>query len=254
MIVDIRSSPNIPSHPSSAEPVRTGTYQYRYSYSYHLRTTAHQRCPVLVSVRVYKYATRTPVCRGAKCVRVPAISQHTRTGSYHRPNKTRGSYYAMTLLRVLHTYRNACAYLKLHSIRVPARTIVKQDSRIILRDDATTSTALVPGRTGTKQDSRIILRDDATTSTALVPGRTGTNIPGSATTVCTGATCVRVPQSTSDTRTGSYHHPNNTQGSYHAMFPRLPVRELRVLHSSKDYVQAPHAYSTPAILATRLHG
>ena len=143
MIVDIRSSPNIPSHPSSAEPVRTGTYQYRYSYSYHLRTTAHQRCPVLVSVRVYKYATRTPVCRGAKCVRVPEISQHTRTGSYHRPNKTRGSYYAMTLLRVLHSYRDvpvptfpeallpyvqaphACAYLKVQVIRVPVRTIIQ---------------------------------------------------------------------------------------------------------------------------------
>ena len=37
---------------------------------------------------------------------------------------------------------------------------------------------LVPS---SKQDSRIILRDDATTSTALVPVRTGTNIPGRAT-------------------------------------------------------------------------
>ena len=76
-----------------------------------------------------------------------------------------------------------------------------------------------------KQDSRIILRDDATTSTALVPVRTGTNIPGLATTVCTGATCVRVPESTNDTRTGSYHHPNKGQGSYHAMSPRLRYYE-----------------------------
>ena len=51
---------------------------------------------------------------------------------------------------------------------------------------------------------------------------------------------MRVPVNTNDTRTGSYHHPNKTQGSYHAMTPRV----LRVLHSSKDYIQPPHAYTS----------
>ena len=162
-------------------------------YAYRFVPSSHQRCPALVRVRIHKYATRTTVCTGARCVRVPEIAQNTRTDSYHRPNKTRGSYCAMTLL--LYEY---CT------------------------------------RTGTYRYQYSRTRYS--------------------TTVCTGARCVRVPESTNDTRTGSYHHPNNTQGSYFAMSPRQRVLRVLVLHSSKDYVQATHAYSTPAILATRLHG
>ena len=140
--------------PESTNDTRTGLYQHRTSAALH--SYEYENTNTLL---VLPY-------EGARCVRVPEIIQHTRTDSYHRPNKTRGSYYAMTLLLYC-------------------------------------------------------------TSTALVPVRTGTNIPGRATTVCTGARCVRVPESTIDTRTDSYHHPNITQGSYHAMSPRQ-----RVLHSS----------------------
>ena len=106
-------------------------------------------------------------------MRVPEITHDTRTSSYHRPNKTRGSYFK--------------------------------------------------------------IRDDATTSTALVPVRTGTNIPERATTVCTGAKCVRVPESTDDTRTGSYLHRTSSAVLYSYEYEY--TNTLLVL----PYVEAPDA-------------
>ena len=213
MRVEVRFWPNIPSHP---QRIFSGTSTYRYAPVPILVLVpfTYDCAPALSCTRTntstqIRYSTRTTVRRGARCVRVPEIiphtrtglyarcvrvpeiTQHTRTGSYHRPNQTRGSDSAMTLLPYEYCM-----------------------------------------------------------STALVPVRTGTNIPGRATTVCTGATCVRVPESTNDTRTGLYHHLNKTQGSYHAMSPRLRVvrvycTRLRIMY--RRHMRTVHQPYSPRV-------
>ena len=108
------------------------------AYAYRLVPSSKQDSRIILRDDATTSTAHVP-----ECVRVPEITQHTRTGSYHRPNKTRGSFYAMTLLRVLHSYRDvpvptfpeallpyvqaphACAYLRVQVIRVPVRTIIQ---------------------------------------------------------------------------------------------------------------------------------
>ena len=130
------------------------------AYAYRLVPSSKQDSRIILRDDATTSTAHVP-----ECVRVPEITQHTRTGSYHRPNKTRGSYYAMTLLRVLHSYRDvpvptfpeallpyvqaphACAYLKVQVIRVPVRTIIQTT----LKDHITryVSTTTCTGTTST---------------------------------------------------------------------------------------------------------